>query len=323
MKHFPRSRHETSEPPSIEEISELLQRYWNCKPLNIRQAQSRRVYYVEWPHQRVMFRSNPGWDGPTPPPQIVNYVNHLSKNGAPAPQIIPTRRGNLYVHLRDHIISVESMLPGKGMDLNPLRFLRSVGQRLAQLHLAAETFAECCGRNRIAGNYVKEMFERSLSRDLKRDEIQVIEGVRKTIFENFSKELDLEIPWLMCRGDIRPANTLATNEGEIWFVDFDSAEYAPALHDLVMTRYKWLEGIMGLSDASEILRGYHKQRSLSEFEILTFPAIWASYCIDRITFLLDRRRGQRSKRRIQMRDQILQIPPNAISMAQDLLKRIV
>ncbi len=325
MNRYPRSREETTDPPSIEEVSEALQKYWGCKALEICQAQSRRVHYVDLPHRKVMFRANPGWDGPTPPPIIVKYVDHLSKLNAPAPEIIPTQSGELHAQLRDHTLSVESRLPGESMGQNPLRFLRFIGQRLAKLHLAAETFLEYQSQMRPAGEYVQAMFERSLSRPLEREELHVVEELQKTIEKDFSRTLGMEIPWILCRGDVTGFNTLATEDGEIWFVDFDSAEYAPALFDLVMTRFQWLRQVLNLSDASEIFRGYHIERPLCEPEILAFPVIWAAYYTDRITFLLNRRRTQRSRANREeevhkYRVMVLELPNEAVSMGQDLLK---
>lgn len=114
---------------------------------------------------------------------------------------------------------------------------------------------------RAAGEYVQAMLERSLSRPLEKDELHAIEELQKNVEGDFSKTLDLEIPWILCRGDVRPHNTLATEDGEVWFTDFDSAEYAPALFDLVMTRFQWFLRLMDLSDAAEILRGYHWDRT--------------------------------------------------------------
>jgi Ser/Thr protein kinase RdoA (MazF antagonist) len=325
MDGYPRSRKETSAPLSIEEISEVLQEQWGYRALDIDGIGSRKIHFVNLPHRRVVFRANPGWDGAMPPPVIVKYVDHLSKLCAPVPEIIPTQTGKLHTQLRDWTLSVESRLPGEDMSQSPIKFLHSVGKRLAQLHSAAKTFPDYRGEMRPAKEYVQAMFERSLSRPLEKDEQQAIEKLQRNIEGNFQKTLDLEVLWILCRGDVRPHNTLATEGGEVWFTDFDCAEYAPALFDVVMTRFQWFLRLMDLSDAADILRGYHSERSLCEAEISVFPVIWSAYYTDRITFLLDRRRTQRSRanreEEIQKyRVMILKLPTEALSMGQDLLK---
>ena len=164
MDGYPRSRQETSTPPSIEEISEVLQERWGYKALEIDQIGSKKIHFVNLPHRRVVFRANPGWDGSMPPPVIVKYVDYLSKLRAPVPEIIPTQTGELHTQLRDWTLSVESRLPGEDMSQNPNRFFCFVGKRLAQLHIAAETFPDYRGEMRPVKEYVQTMFEQSLSR---------------------------------------------------------------------------------------------------------------------------------------------------------------
>jgi Ser/Thr protein kinase RdoA (MazF antagonist) len=206
------------------------------------------------------------------------------------------------------------------MGENPLRFLRTVGQRLAQLHIAAETFSAHPCRMRPAGAYVQAMFERSLSRPLERDELQAVDDLRQNVEAGFSRVLGLEIPWIMCRGDVSRRNTLATGEGEIGFTDFDSAEYAPALFDLVMTRFQWFmgQGLLGLPEATEILLGYQSERPLRDSERSVFPEVWAAYYVDRLTFL--RVKWGQTKRQRDVGGETLRLPECAVRTGQELLQ---
>ena len=165
----------------------------------------------------------------------------------------------------------------------------------------------------------------SKSRPLEKDELHAIEELQKNVEGDFSKTLALEVLWILCRGDVGPHNTLTTEDGEIWFTDFDCAEYAPALFDLVMTRFQWFLRLMDLSGAVDILRGYHSERPLCEPEISAFPVIWSTYYTDRITFLLNRRRTQRSRSNREeevqkYRGMVLKLPSEALSIGQDWLK---
>ena len=111
-KGYPRNRKQTSEPPTENDIAELIQAHWGWETQRILPAMSRRVFYVQLPDRRVVFRANPGWDGPTEPSRIVRYIDHLSRCGAPVPQILPTLKGELSAVFRDYTISLESELEG-------------------------------------------------------------------------------------------------------------------------------------------------------------------------------------------------------------------
>ena len=293
MSSFPRSRKEPNDPPNIGEVTDALMEFWGQEVLDVQVALSRRVHYVEWPQCKVMFRANSGWDGPTPPETIVRYVNHLSTRKAPAPDVIPTQSGKLYAHLRDYTISVESRLPGRDMSSNPLRFFCQIGEGLAKLHVAAREFPDHRGEMRSVKEYVTGAFQRSISRRLEKEDLAAVEELQEKIENRFSDVLDSKILWLLCRGDVRTRNTLATEDGEIRFTDFDSAAYFPALFDLVMPRIQWRMGAGPnnyLSDArmAEMLLGYLNVRVLPDVEFSAYPVVWAAYYTDRITFLLDR-----------------------------------
>ena len=66
--------------------------------------------------RRVVFRSNPGWDGPTPPSMVVRLVDHLSRAGAPCPSVIPTVDGLLSTEHGAFTFSLESFLEGEVAD---------------------------------------------------------------------------------------------------------------------------------------------------------------------------------------------------------------
>lgn len=142
MKSLPRSRKATSDPPTPEEISEILHTHWGYRPSNIRRLGSRCVHLVDAPDRRVIFRANPGWDGPSEPSLIVRFVDHLSTTGAPAPRVFPTLHGDLSVPFQDYTVSVEAALPGNPLDSGRMEILESVGSALAQTHSVAESFPE-------------------------------------------------------------------------------------------------------------------------------------------------------------------------------------
>lgn len=317
MDRYPRSRKETTDPPTIDEIAEALRKHWDLEAKDIQQAVSRRVHYVDLSEREVMFRANPGWDGPTPPSLIVKYVDHLSRMGAPAPEIIPTQSGDLSALFRDHTISVESRLPGEDLRHREGDFLPEVGKPLVNLHLAARTFPDRSEQMLPAGECISTLFERSFSRWLKDDEKQAAKDVQNQIIDRYSEFLEAKVPWIMCRGDVIAQNALATEAGEVSFADFDATEFAPTIYDLIIGRLKWMES---LSPTTAFLLGYQQRRPLQNSEIVAFPAISAAYYVNQRTFMVDRRRHQNDLRLPRARERALKLPVQAIFLAEELLK---
>ena len=323
MSTFPRTREETSTPPSTDEISAALLKHWGLKAVKITQALSRRVHYVDARHRQVVFRANSGWDGPTPPPLIVQYVDHLSSQDAPVPSIVPTLKGELHATLRDYTLSVESRLPGEDMRENPHRLMHTLGQGLGQLHNAAKSFPDRRGQMRPAGDYIWPLFERSLARPLDADQTRAIDQLRQRIANENTSESIREIPWLFCRGDLAAQNVIATDEGDVSFTDFDSAEYAPALFDVVMTRFQWRmrDGLLNLSSVSDFVSGYQTTRPLTDAERLVFPVVWAAYYVDRLTFLHAKWSPTAANREwLPVQTEILKLPTTAVSLGEGWCK---
>ena len=326
MSQFPRTRAETSATLTPEEISGLLLEYWGFQALKVDHANSRCVFFVDLPQDRLIFRSNPGWDGPISPPVVIAYIDHLFKSQVAAPRIVPTLTGELCVPFRDYTISVETLLPGKKTTSTQPAILLAVGRGLAQIHNASALFTSFPHQMRPAREYVEQVFSQPLTYPLTSEELKIVTRLFDRVQKEYETILDLPIPWLLCRGDVRAANTLVTAENEVWFTDFSSAHYAPALWDLVMLRFQWLLGEGGDSrflEASEvinILLGYHNERPLSATELSVFPVLWAAYYADRLTFLHTKWEPDSPNRSIwHVEERISRLPTEAIEMGQELI----
>lgn len=328
MRQFPRACAETSPSLTQEEGSDLLASHWRCQGLNVRPANARCVYYVELAEGRRVFRSTPGWDGPTPPSRIVGYSAHLSRCQAPVPHIFPAREGALSKPYRDFTLSVEGLLPGQHLSSTQPETLDAVGQGLACLHRAATSFAECPSQWQPVRGYVDGMFSRSLARPLAEGERAAVTLLCQHVQADYSSILDQYVPWILCRGDVHAGNTLVTAEGEVGFTDFNSAEYAPALWEVVMTRFQWLGGqsqgrLLEVSEAADLVRGYHRERPLEESEVLAFSAVWSADYTERLTFLHNQWEAQSPNRsRWQVQERILRLPLEAVEMGQELVKAV-
>ena len=110
---YPRCRDETGPFPGPSEINEHCRSLWGAEVTKVRRAGSQCVFICDLPSGHpVVFRANPGWDGPSPPGTIVEFVDHLARRSAPCPSIIPTTEGCLCRQVRDFTVSLETFLEG-------------------------------------------------------------------------------------------------------------------------------------------------------------------------------------------------------------------
>lgn len=324
---YPRSREQTSEPLDAKNLIHILRQHWGHEVLDIRQAQSRRVHFVQWPHSRVVVRTNPGWDGPTDPATIVNYVHHMSQQGAPVPAIQALSDGSLLLDHGDQVISVESFIPGRAADKEPVPGFDSLGLGLAALHRAGKTFTERPLELRQVGEFIKQQFGRSMTRNIGEEASESVTRLYRSLVRTQNDLLGERVPWILCRGDVRNMNTIVTIDNKVRFIDFDSAEFGPALLDLVMPRIQWALGrsytLLNPEDTVQIVRGYQSGRPLTDAEWQCYPLVWAAYYTDRMTFLLHRRlQGTLDKDIGLLTDHVLKLPEMALKLGREVVDSV-
>lgn len=125
---------------TTEEASDILWKHWGVAAIQVETPTSRNVHFVRSAQGNSVLRTNPGWDGPSPPELIVRFVDHLSSSRAPVPKIVPTLNGEFSVPYRDYTVSLESLLPGQPLDSRHLDYLKKAGKVLASIHNAAGLF---------------------------------------------------------------------------------------------------------------------------------------------------------------------------------------
>jgi Ser/Thr protein kinase RdoA (MazF antagonist) len=168
-----------------------------------------------------------------------------------------------------------------------------------------------------------------LSYALSSAEKEAVTRLFHRVQKEYEAALDLPVPWLLCRGDVRAANTLVTQEDQAWFTDFSSAHYAPALLDLVMPRFQWLMGegaesrFLSTSEVRSMLRGYQSERPLVAAELAVFPAFWAAFYTERLTFLHTKWEPESPNRLLwPVQERILGLLTQALEIGQELIQAV-
>ena len=119
-------------------------------------------------------------------------------------------------------------------------------------------------------------------------------------------------------------NSMGNMKAQIWFTDFDSLEFAPALIDVAMTRMRWpgaRSKMLSASQSAPVLRGYHQQCSLNREEMGAWSVIAGVYLVERTSFLLHRRiqRGETQEAE-RLRGVLMHLSGQAIEMGDSILQ---
>ena len=224
--------------------------------------------------------------------EVVEFVNHLSTNDAPVPQIVPTLSGELCVAIGAAVVlSVETDLGGEPCSSRDLHRLDEVGHGLAKIHLASEKFENSRMRKIDLAEYVKVRLRRALSRSLPgdlHDSIKTLQTELQTTYKNLART---SVRWMTTHGDVWGPN-VHTNGEKVGFTDIYSS-FAPATVDLVMVQHRWLmndlTGGRSLSEKEmlDFLRGYLSERPLSVGDRKTFGVVWAVYYADKLSHYIE------------------------------------
>lgn len=320
---YPRTRDETGPLPEPSEIKALCKRFWDIDVTQVRSANSQCVFFCDRSEgPPVVFRANPGWDGPTPPSQIVAIVNHLANKNAPCPDILPTIDQCLSKSVRDFTISIETFLNGEVVDR--VDMLEEVGKALAEIHTASEDFPNFQSEIGDVRPYITHALTYCEQTALSLKASRAIGQLRKQLEDNVSA---LKVRWIFCRGDVRSWNTIASPNGNIQFTDFNAAHFAPALEDVAMVRTQWLMGTQNRQLTDEEMQqfttGYFTARPPIADEHTAFPFVFAAYYAKRLCEL-HRKWGPKSPNREiwQLENRIQTLPGVAIRMGEAAIERI-
>ena len=225
--------------------------------------------------------------------EVVEFVNHLSKNDAPVPQIVPTVSGELCLTIGDGVVlSMETDLGGEPCSSRHLHRLGAVGRGLAKIHLASEKFEKCRMRKIDLTAYVKARLRRALSRSLPGDLCDAIKTLQTELQTTYKHLTRTSVRWMATHGDVWGPNVHTDGE-KVGFTDFCSS-FAPATEDLVMVQHRWLMNDLtgGRSllekEMLDFLRGYLSERPLSVEDRETFGVVWAVYHADKLSHYIEK-----------------------------------
>ncbi len=207
-------------------------------------------------------------------PFFLGLLDHLSATGCPVPQTIHDRSGASFRAFRGKALALIEFLPGVSLDAPSPRQARSVGRALAQLHLAAASFADTRENDLSLGGW------RRLADACDAD----FAAMDPTLGPLVQRELaDLEARWPtdLPRGaihaDLFPDNVLMLGDSVAGLIDFYFACTDMFAYDVAITHAAWCFSSDGSrfdpAISAALLEGYESMRPLSDAEHRALPLL--------------------------------------------------
>lgn len=282
MEHF----------PQIEAIEEVVHLEWGIECPLIPVPRTSRLFWCEHNGSKVFVRLN--WArGRLDADEVIEFVDFLSRNSAPVPQIIPTRAGDLCAEVDDATVSVETDLGGEPCGMDHLEMLEMVGGGLAKIHQVSQRFEKGRAQMLDLREFVKTRMSRALSRPLPQELRDSIRRLEVEIWTTHKSRVETAVQWMTTHGDVWGPN-VHTDGMRVGFTDI-YCSFAPATADIAMVQLRWLMHAptgrpLTREEMVRFLRGYLAIRELSREERDTFGVVGAAYYADKLAHYITRQR---------------------------------
>ena len=208
-------------------------------------------------------------------PFFLGLLDHLAENGCPVPRTIHDRSGQNVRAVDGKSVALIEYLPGVSVDRPVPQQALNVGKALAQVHLAAGSYAE----NRAQslgleewGRIVRACGETGLA--------QIDPSLPEICAEELaylSQNWPQALPSGVVHCDLFPDNVLMLGDTVSGLIDFYFAATDFFAYDLAVTHAAWCfsgdDGAFRPDIASALVAGYQSIRTLSKAEVDAFPIL--------------------------------------------------
>ena len=203
-------------------------------------------------------------------PFYLELMAHLSRHGIPCPAPIANLRNRYLGELNGKPASVVSFLPGVSVTTPSVEDCAQVGGTLAEMHLAASSFAQAMPNPR--GPRWWNSASLAVSPFLSREDVALLDA---EVHFQASHRCD-DLPRGVIHADLFRDNVLFS-EGKVGgVIDFYFACTDTLLYDVAITMNDWClseELTMDRARAAALLSAYHEVRALSDVESSVLPVM--------------------------------------------------
>lgn len=210
-------------------------------------------------------------------PFFLGLLDHLAAAGCPVPRTIHDRTGAAFRRFEadgeEKTLALIEFLPGISADCPTPAQAEAVGRAMAQVHLAAQSYAG--SRENGMGPDAWRHFARACSG--RWHEIDAAMEDVPAILENVIAALPADLPRSIIHADLFPDNVLLVGEEVSGLIDFYFACSGPMAYDLAVAHAAWSFTADGRQHDERIgaalLRGYEAVRPLEPAERSALPLL--------------------------------------------------
>lgn len=200
-------------------------------------------------------------------PFFLDLLDHLAAQHCPVPGTVHDRQGNSHRMLGEKAVALIEFLPGVSVDAPTAAQAGNVGRALAQMHLAAQSFAP-----RRTNDLGPENSAQVLAA-CGEDALAAIDPALPAAIEQsrrVARDWPQNLPRSIIHSDLFPDNVLMLGDQVCGLIDFYFACHDAMAYDLAVTHAAWSFADGGRSYRPEIglalIAGYQSQRELLETE---------------------------------------------------------
>jgi len=196
-------------------------------------------------------------------PYFLNLTAHLAEHGVPCAHPIADRDGAYLQHLYEKPAALIERLPGRTLDQPKPAQCEAVGEALAKMHVAGESFDEA--HPNVRGPAWWFAAARELGDRLPAEDRAILDGELR--FQ--ASQRGLELPRGTIHADLFCDNVLFEGDRLAGMIDFYYACDDCLLYDVAITANDWCTGPDGAFDAERLealLTAYHRLRPFTGAE---------------------------------------------------------
>ncbi len=206
-------------------------------------------------------------------PFFLELMEHLAANGVSCPLPVKDKNGNMLQTLCGRPAAMVSFLQGKATKLPKNYHLQGLGEAMARMHIAGQSFARKRVNNFSLPTW-KSMADHLLPRA---DEVKF--GLATEIKEQLAfleAEWPSDLPSGVIHADLFPDNVFFEGEKLSGIIDFYFACTDFLAYDVAICLNAWCfeaNGEFNITKAKVFLSAYHAVRPLTDKEITTLPIL--------------------------------------------------
>ena len=218
-------------------------------------------------------------------PFFLDLMDHLAAKGCPVPRTIHDRDGASYRHIDGKAVAMIEYLSGVSVDHPTAGQAYSVGQALAQNHLAVADFGQSRVNDMALAQWSATV-ERC-GRDALADIDPSLPAVLEETLAGFAGSWPDDLPSGVVHCDLFPDNVLMLGDEVTGLIDFYFSASDAFAYDFAVTHAAWCFSGDGRSYRPDIgealMAGYETVRQLGDEERACLPLLARGACVRFIT----------------------------------------